>query len=227
MISIIIPTYNEQESIGDLISYLKENIQDEHAEIIISDGGSTDSTKKIAKEKGAIVVWSPTQGRGAQMNFGTRQATGDILYFLHADTYPPKTFLDDINDSLSNGDKAGCYRLSFDDHHPLLKFYCWFTRFDIDFFRFGDQSLFIKKTLFEELKGFNEQFIVMEDQDIVRRIKRHESFIILPKSVITSARKYRRIGILKLQLIFTIILIRFYLGTPQKKLVKFYKKAIS
>ncbi|MBO6522616.1 MAG: TIGR04283 family arsenosugar biosynthesis glycosyltransferase [Balneolaceae bacterium] len=227
MISIIIPTFNEEESIGELISYLKADAPKDEIEIIISDGGSTDSTKEIAQRKGAVVIETPKQGRAAQMNFGAKHAIGDMLYFLHADTYPPKAFLDDIIGSLSNGDKAGCYRLSFDDDHPLLKFYCWFTRFDIDFFRFGDQSLFIKKSLFEKLKGFNEQFIVMEDQDIVRRIKKKASFTILPKQVVTSARKYRQVGILKLQLIFTIVLIRFYLGTPQKKLIEFYKRAIN
>lgn len=227
MISIIIPTYNEQGSIGGLISYLKESSKSDEVEIIISDGGSTDLTRKIAKGLGSVVVESDKKGRGAQMNFGAQKAKGEILYFLHADTYPPKSFLSDIKNSVSEGYGAGCYRLSFDDDHPLLKFYGWFTRFDVDYFRFGDQSLFIKNYLFEELKGFNEEYIVMEDQDIVRRIKKKDSFNILTKSATTSARKYRQVGILKLQLIFTIILIRFYLGSPQKKLAEFYQSVIN
>ena len=226
MISIIIPTYNEQESIGDLISYLKENCDKEKVEIIISDGGSTDLTKKIVQESSALLVESSKRGRGAQMNFGAKQAKGELLYFLHADTYPPKTFFSDIKNSVSKGYRAGCYRLSFDDNHPLLRFYCWFTRFNIDYFRFGDQSLYIEKNLFEVINGFNEQYIVMEDQEIVKRIKKKTSFKILSKSVTTSARKYRQVGIVKLQLIFTIILIRYYLGSPQEKLVSFYKSAI-
>lgn len=226
MISIIIPTFNEQDSISELITFLKKQDQQNAIEIIICDGGSTDATKEIAKKSGAIVLESPIKGRGAQMNYGASKASGEVLYFLHADTYPPDGFKKDIEEALIDGYEAGCYRLSFDNDHPILTFYCWFTKFDIDYFRFGDQSLFIKKSLFDKLDGFNEEFIVMEDQDIVRRIKKSTGFKILSKSVSTSARKYEKVGIVKLQLIFAIILIRFYLGTPQNKLLDFYKRFI-
>ena len=223
MISIIIPAYNEQDSISGLIGFLKKYSDLSSVEIIVSDGGSGDETQELAKKAGAKVVESPTKGRGAQMNYGAAKASGDILYFLHADTYPPETFCKDIETACSKGYEAGCYQLSFDDSHPLLRCYSWFTRFDIDYFRFGDQSLFIERSLFEKIDGFKEELIVMEDQDIVRRIKKKTRFKILSKSVTTSARKYREVGIAKLQLIFAIILVRFYLGTPQEKLVRFYK----
>ncbi|MFV1882994.1 MAG: TIGR04283 family arsenosugar biosynthesis glycosyltransferase [Balneola sp.] len=226
MISIIIPTFNEQDSISNLISFLKKHAEQGDIEVIASDGGSTDETRMLAKKAGAKVVESAMKGRGAQMNYGAAKASGDILYFLHADTYPPKTYCKDIKEALLEGYEAGCYRLSFDDKHPLLRFYSWFTRFDIDYFRFGDQSLFIKKILFEEMIGFREELIVMEDQDIVRRIKKKSRFKILSESVSTSARKYRQVGVAKLQLIFTIMFVRFYLGTPQEKLVSFYKSFI-
>ncbi len=225
MISIIIPTFNEEDSISQLITYLISHVSEE-VEIIVSDSGSSDNTQAIAKKSGARVVESSEKGRGAQMNFGASVAKGEILFFLHADTYPPKSYVKDIKTALQEGYDAGCYRLSFDDNHLLLKFYSWFTRFDIDYFRFGDQGLFIKKSLFEKLDGFKSELLVMEDQDIVIRTKKLSSFKIFSKQVVTSARKYRKVGIMKLQLIFTIILIRYYIGTPQQKLIDFYKKAI-
>lgn len=226
MISIIIPAYNEVESLPKLISYLKSNTYGHETEIIVSDGGSTDNTAIEVERAGAKCVHSIVKGRAAQMNFGASKANGSVLYFLHADSYPPITFINDIYDSLARNNQAGCFRLKFDDKHRLLLFYSWFSKFDVNFFRFGDQSLFITKELFEKLTGFDEHLIVMEDQVIVREIKRLAAFEIMNADVITSARKYKKVGIIKLQLIFTIIVLLFYLGVSQEALVSFYKKNI-
>ncbi|MEQ9309452.1 MAG: TIGR04283 family arsenosugar biosynthesis glycosyltransferase [Balneolaceae bacterium] len=224
MISIIIPAYNEAKSLPKLIAFLFSLSESKEIEVIISDGGSTDQTVELSKASGAIVVRSPKKGRAAQMNFGASVANGEILYFLHADSYPPATFTKDIEESLSRGYSSGCYRLVFDDPHPLLQFYSWFTKFDLDYFRFGDQSLFIKKELFTSLTGFNEKLLVMEDQMFVKKIKEKADFEILNGEVTTSARKYRQVGVIKLQLIFAIILILFYLGVSQESIIRFYKR---
>ncbi len=225
MISVIIPAINEEESISTLISYLfKYGEQD--LEIILVDGGSSDSTVEVAKQAGAKVLQSPDKGRSKQMNFGAKSAKHPILYFLHADTYPPKSFYSDVLDAINSGFAAGCYRLSFDNTHPLLRLYCWFTRFDVDYFRFGDQSLFVKKPVFERAGRFDEKLVVMEDQEIVRAIKKTSKFKIFKDSVITSARKYEKIGIVKLQLIFTSVLTMYYLGVDQQKIVDFYFRKI-
>ena len=179
MISIIIPTFNEEESITRLIDYLKHCIDDDGVEFIISDGGSNDKTVVLAQKAGAEVLKSPKKGRAAQMNEGAKIAKGEILYFLHADSYPPKTFINDIKKAIKDNYRSGCYRLAFDLDHPILKFYAWFTRFDIDYLRFGDQSLFIEKELFFKIGSFDEKLIVMEDQLIVREIKKEASFKIL------------------------------------------------
>lgn len=225
MISIIIPTFNEQESISALIGYLKKN-SPIGLEIIIVDGGSTDETVKIAEKAGAIVESSPKKGRSRQMNIGAKISTNDILYFLHADTIPPSSFYYEIKTAIEQGYEAGCYRLSFDNNHPLLTFYSWFTKFNIDIFRFGDQSLFVSKRVFELVDGFDEELIVMEDQEIVKAIKKESNFLIFNKSVITSARKYEKIGIIKLQLIFTAIIAMYYAGIDQQKIARFYYQAI-
>lgn len=225
MISVIIPTLNEEHRIADLIKYLNEHGQG-LIEIIIVDGGSTDKTTIVALAEGAKVVNSPEKGRAKQMNFGANLASFEILYFLHADTNPPVSFVDEIMNANSDGWNAGCFRLSFDNKHPLLSFYSWFTRLNIDVFRFGDQSLFVEKQVFNKAGTFDEKLIIMEDQEIVRSIKKVSNFKILDCSVVTSARKYEKIGFIKLQLIFTTVLTMYYFGVDQKKILDYYFRKI-
>ncbi|MFD2531434.1 TIGR04283 family arsenosugar biosynthesis glycosyltransferase [Gracilimonas halophila] len=226
MISIVIPAYNEEKNIGKLIAYLNEVTIPHKVEIIIVDGGSSDRTAAEAEKAGAKVLRSLKKGRGRQMNLGAEQAKGDVLYFLHSDTFPPETFIDDISLELEKRSSCGCFRLQFDIDHKVLNFYSWFTRFDIDLFRFGDQSLFVKRDLFQKIGGFNESLIVMEDQEIVSRLKDHAQFTIIPKPVHTSARKYERVGVFKLQIIFGLILSLFYIGASQEMLLHFYQNVL-
>jgi rSAM/selenodomain-associated transferase 2 len=227
MISIIIPTYNEADQIASTIKKLTEMVQGEQFEIIVADGGSTDDTVAQAKRAGAITLSSPKKGRAAQMNAGAAQAKGGIFYFLHADTIPPEGFITDILNATSKGCQAGCYMLSFDYKHWFLKVNCWFTRFDIDAFRFGDQSLFVTRTAFEQAGGFSEKHIVMEDQHLVKRLRKSIRFIVIKKPVVTSARKYLENGVYKTQGAFFIIYFLYTLGFSQESLVNTYKRLIS
>ncbi|MFT2009577.1 TIGR04283 family arsenosugar biosynthesis glycosyltransferase [Pontibacter sp. 13R65] len=225
-ISIIIPTYNEAEGIQQLISYLLKAGKDKVREIVVSDGGSTDQTQALAAEAGAIVVPSPKKGRAAQMNAGAQVATGELLYFLHADTYPPAKFAQLLTGSHSSGYGAGCFRLQFNDDHWFLKANAFFTRFDVDSVRFGDQSLFIRKDLFHSIGGFREDLVVMEDQEIIGRIRKVTHFKLIPVAVTTSAKKYRENGVYRLQAVFFLIWGLYYLGVPQLKLVNLYNRFI-
>ncbi len=227
MISIIIPTYNEADHITSTIKTLIGAKGTKFFEIIVADGGSTDNTVSLAKQAGAITFISPQKGRAAQMNAGAELAKGEILYFLHADTIPPDEFDTDILNAVNKGNQAGCFILSFDHPHWFLKANCWFTRFDIDAIRFGDQSLFVTKTVFQQSGGFSEQHIVLEDQHLIKRLRKAIRFIVIKKPVITSARKYLENGIYKTQGIFFIIYFLYVLGVSQQRLVKTYKKLIS
>ncbi len=225
-VSVIIPTYNEEATIAETIKIVKKHGGENICEIIVADGGSEDETVTKARSATANVFEAPYKGRAAQMNYGAKQAEGEILYFLHADSLPPEGYPSKILQAVEDGSEAGCFQLTFDRDHPLLNLYAWFTRFDIDAFRFGDQSLFVTRTAFQQIGGFREDHIVMEDNEIVRRIKDNFSFIILDDSVITSARKYEQVGVVKLQLVFTVIYTLYQLGIDQSELVKFYNKII-
>ncbi len=227
MISVIIPTYNEEEHVGKTIRWLLANdIKNLITEIIVADGGSKDNTWCEANNAGALVVCSPIKGRAAQMNYGASVAKGTILYFLHADTLPPKYFIDEIINALNNGYSAGCFMMQFDIANWFLKANCWFTRFDINAFRFGDQSLFVTKKIFHKVGGFDETHIVLEDQEIIRHLKKMCRFIIIKKPVITSARKYIDNGVYKTQGIFFIIYFMYRFGYSQERLVNTYKRLI-
>lgn len=227
MISVVIPTYNEQEHIKATIENIRRN---DHAhlikEIIVIDGGSSDTTVAIADTAGAKALVSPKKGRSAQMNFGASVAGEEILYFLHADTIPPPGFSTNIVTAVENGHSAGCFMLEFDHPHWFLKANCWFTRFDINAFRYGDQSLFVKKKHFKDLNGFSEQHVIFEDYDIIKRVRKNGSFYIIKKPVITSARKYLENGIYKMQGIFFLMYFLYRLGYSQSRLVSIYKRLI-
>ena len=227
MISIIIPTWDEALTIRKTIMALKEADETKLVdEIIVVDGGSSDETINEVKVAGAKAIMCPKKGRAAQMNLGASVAENQILYFLHADTIPPKNFSEDIREAISKGFRSGCYRLSFDHDHWFLQASCWFTRFDINAVRFGDQSLFVTKEVFETAGGFREDLLMMEDQEIIGRLKKYGRFIVMPRSVITSARKYLDNGVYRMQGIFFRIWIMYYLGYSQQKLLAVHRRLI-
>ena len=227
-ISIIIPTFNEQKHIGDLVRAIRQRESGEGyiKQIIVADGGSQDDTIRVAEQAGATALKCGKKGRASQMNEGANHATGDILYFLHADTFPPQEFARDIVRAITRGAGAGCFRLAFDDDHPLLQFYGWCTRFKSTLVRFGDQSLFVKADVFRKIGGFDDSLVVMEDQKIVSDLKEVVPFALLERAVETSARTYKKNGVVRLQFIFFMIVILYYGGAKQDTLVHLYNSLI-
>ncbi|WP_046245044.1 TIGR04283 family arsenosugar biosynthesis glycosyltransferase [Hymenobacter terrenus] len=228
LVSVIIPTYNEADGIGAMLHYLHQagTATDTAVEVIVVDGHSTDATATLAQQAGARVLACPRKGRAAQFNYGARHAAGSILYFLHADTLPPAGFLDDIRRAVAAGYGCGCYRLTFDEPHWFLRANAWFTRFNVAAFRFGDQSLFVLKTVFEQAGGYRKELIIMEDQEITQRLRRHSKLRVLPATIITSARKYRENGIFRLQGAFYLLTILYHLGVSQSHLLRIYRAII-
>lgn len=225
-ISIIIPTFNEEDNIQKLIYYLKINSSEANIkEIIVSDGGSEDGTQKLAYDCGARVV-SGKKGRSRQLNEGAKHASGDILYFLHADSIPPIGFDLEIISRINAKSEAGCFIMKFDNQNPWMKLWGWLTKFTGPYFRGGDQSLFVSQKLFKSIQGFNSSLLIMEDYDIVHRLMKITKFCVIRRWITTSARKYEKVGFLKLQFRFGIIYLMYAVGFTQDSLIKYYSKHI-
>lgn len=226
VISVIIPVVNEAENLRLLIPGLASLAHSpEELEVIVVDGGSSDPSVATASSLGAVVLSSP-KGRACQMNAGARVARGKMLYFLHADSLPPENFDKLILEAVEQGVDAGCFRLEFDSPSMFLSFFAWFSRFNLQVCRGGDQSLFITSELFNSLGGFDERYRVYEDNEFAGRIYRAARFRVLPQKVRTSARKYALNGRYKLQYHFARIHFLYFMGREPEALYAYYKKHI-
>lgn len=226
LISIIIPTFNEESALDQLLPFLKSQSNSIHSpEIIIADGHSTDQTVATAKKYRVRVISKSGHNRASQMNKGAKHAQGHLLYFLHADTVPPSNFLLLIESAVQEGFQAGSFQMVFDHNHWFLNAFAWFTRFNVTLFRFGDQSLLVTKEAFQAIEGFNENLDLMEDQEITYRLKKHFPFKVIREPVRTSARKYRENGIYYQQGVYGLVYLLYYLGVPQKHLKNLKNKS--
>ena len=222
-ISVIIPVLNEAAYLGRVLEHLiAVSSPDTIEEIIVVDGGSTDGSDEIVKKYEEVRLLESSKGRARQLNSGARAARGSILYFLHADSFPPDGFDKKLIGQVKKG-KTGCFRLRFENpDHYLLRTSQWFTRFNFSLFRGGDQSLFIRKSDFLSLSGFDERYVIYEDIEFIKRIYRKFPFVIIPDYVITSERKFRKNGIWKLHFNFLMIHIRSWLGAGPEELHQYY-----
>jgi rSAM/selenodomain-associated transferase 2 len=243
-ISIIIPILNEAKIINSLLQHLLENASIKNlSEIIVVDGGSTDGSQEIVSnfvtssaversQKGLdcarpdIVLKNSKRGRAKQMNIGAKAATGNILYFLHADAFPPKHFDEYIIHEVKKNNLAGCFRMQFDYNHWWLRIASWLTQFRWRACRGGDQSQFITKTLFNDLGGFDENYIIYEDNILINALYARKEFVVIQHKIKTSARCYKRNGIWKLQYHFWTIYVKKWFGSSAEELQRYYKKHI-
>ena len=224
-ITIIIPTYNEAAQIGHLIHHLRAYTS---APILVANSPNTaDNTAALALQAGAEVLHCPKGGRAPQMNYAAAQTKADILYFVHADTLPPSSFLKDIEQALKQGHDLGYFSYQFASEKPLLKFNSFFTRYDGLFAGGGDQTLFIRRAAFEQLGGFQDNLRLMEDFDLVKRAKAEGlQHCLIPKDALVSARKYDNNSWMRVNLVNLWVFLLFHCGVSSDRLCQTYRKLL-
>ena len=224
-ISIIIPILNEAVFIAKSLQHAIDNSSQQNvSEIIVVDGGSSDGSKHLVSNFSNVELLNSEKGRAKQMNLGAKHAAGNILYFLHADSFPPKNFDQHIIDEIEKGNLAGCFRMQFDSNHWWLRLASWLTQFKWRTCRGGDQSQFISKALFNEIGGYDERYRIYEDNILINELYKRKQFVVINKKLFTSARMYRKQGIWKLQYLYWSIYVRKWLGADAESLYNFYKK---
>ena len=220
-ISIIIPTLNEAESIRSLLPELADL---PGIELLVVDGGSTDNTVDIARSSGAeVLIASP--GRAEQMNTGAAAARGKIFLFLHCDTKLATGFAGQIRNTLRQpGISAGAFQLSINGKGFGLRILEHLVNFRSKILQmpYGDQGIFVTADMFFSVGGFPAQPI-MEDFELMRRLKKRGKIEILSLAVSTSARRWKKLGLLKTTLLNQSIIIGYLLGVNPEKLAKWYR----
>jgi len=215
-LSIVIPTLNEGAGIGALVDRLSGRPA---VEVIVADGGSVDGTAEIAGARGAAVV-SSRPGRALQMNNGAREARGETLLFLHADTVLPDGYDDDIRLAMTDGRNAGgAFSFSLDEGSLGLRIIEKGANFRSRRLgiTFGDQAIFVRRGHFRQIGGFPLQPI-MEDHEFLRRLRRRGRVVILPRAAVTSARRWREAGTTRVTLLNMAITAAYLLGFSPERL---------
>jgi len=227
-ISIVIPVLNEANSLPKILSIRATDI-----EIIIVDGGSQDETIEIAKSSGVKVLQS-NPGRAIQMNAGAAIASGEILLFLHADTRLPLGFDRMIRETLSNalpsahvGVCAGAFQLKIDATLPGVRWVEWGVNLRSRYFQlpYGDQAIFLYSKTFHAIGGF-PNLPIMEDFEFVRILQQKGKIAIVPHAVLTSGRRWQKLGVFRTTIVNQIVILAYLLGVSPHRIHQWYRTGL-
>ncbi len=192
-------------------------------EMIIADGGSRDGTVELVKDS-VIIVTAPT-GRSLQMNAGAEAATGDILWFLHADCHPHPHSISAIIMAFKNSDiVGGAFEYNLDN--PLKFFrlveFCSNLKNRVLNLIYGDMGIFVLNSTFKKMNGYRK-IPLMEDMDFCKRLKKNSKIKIIPQRIQTSASRWIEEGIIKNLFRNWSLQIAWVLGASPEKLSKWYQ----
>jgi rSAM/selenodomain-associated transferase 2 len=222
VISIIIPTLNEEKELPQTLTQL-DGV--ENKEVIVVDGGSDDATVEIAKTHGARVLSSP-KGRGVQLNRGVEASSGEILLFLHGDTRLPDKFAHLIHKTMIRENcAAGAFSLGIDSPRTSLAIiaYCANLRSRLLQMPYGDQGIFTSRNMYDRVGGFAE-VAIMEDYIFVQSMKQFGKIFILDETALTSARRWQNIGVIRTTLINQLIVLGYSCGVKLPTLASWYQR---
>jgi rSAM/selenodomain-associated transferase 2 len=222
-ISVVVPTLEEGSSLAQTLIWARRSGADE---IVVADGGSRDATRDVAVPL-ADTVLVAARGRAAQMNAGAAAARGDALLFLHADTRLPDGFADAVAEALAAPDVVGgFFAVALDAPGWRYRMIGRLinARSRLTGGATGDQAIFVRRDVFEALGGF-APLPLMEDLDLMRRLKRRGRVVALPQVVITSARRWERHGVWRTVLLMWTLRLAFYAGVSPDTLARWYRDA--
>jgi rSAM/selenodomain-associated transferase 2 len=228
MISVVIPTFNAEATLGPTLAALVPAVVDGVVqEAIIADGGSTDETAAIAEAAGTRLVRTK-RGRGSQLHSGAAAARGVWILFLHADTVlepgwaeEAAAFMERV-DTGRRGPAAAAFRFALDDDGFMPRVLEWLVAMRCLLFAlpYGDQGLLIPRQLYAELGGFRP-VPLMEDVDLVRRLRRSQR-VMLHTRAVTSGARYRSEGYVARSLRNLVCIALYYLRVPPRVLARLY-----
>lgn len=220
-LSVIVPAFNEETVIADTLRRATAVLAPH--ELFVADGCSADRTATIAQPYANVLALGMT--RGAALNHAAELATGDVLLFLHADTMLPMGAAAAIAGALQDPDViAGAFRLRFD--HPgrlaTLVTYNVNLRSSLLNTFFGDQAMFVRREVFARAGGFKD-WSVMEDLEILARLRRYGRLTLLDEAVVTSARRHQGTGWFKTIATIWVMTLLVRLGVPGQAMIQWYK----
>ncbi len=208
--SIIMPVLNEEAVLEQQLCQLARISASHDCELLLVDGGSVDQTITIAQRFGQVI--HAPRGRAVQMNKGAEAASGDIYIFLHADTLLPEDAFDVIEHACASRQVVGgAFRLSFNSEKLVYRLVAFTTNLRSRWRGIftGDQAYFVRADSFKAIGGFPE-IALMEDLEIITRLRQIGKVVLLPCSVTTSARRHQKVGLARS------VLFMWYLRTLYK-----------
>ena len=225
-VSLIVPVYRERAAVPDLMATLEPFIG--LHEIVIVDGHSDDGTYETLCDRGVGRVIQSSRGRAPQMNAGARHATGHVLLFLHADTELPQEGPELALRSIDRGADAGCFSIRIKSEHARLRLagVLQTARSRALTSATGDQAVFVRSDVFDDIGGFDEGREICEDLDFIERFiaaRGKARFVCLRERVQTSGRRWEKGGINKTIALMWSIRLSYHLGLPTDGLAKLYR----
>ena len=220
-ISVIIPALNEEKCIASAVRSVRQGF---HTQCIVVDGGSGDATCPAASEAGAEVLQCPP-GRARQMNDGAKHAQGEIVLFLHADSYLPEGWDTAVREAMKiPGTALGAFTFYVPEKIAGMKLVAWGVHMRSRLFHmpYGDQGLFLQRALFEKVGGFPD-IPIMEDVALVKKAKQHGKIVIVKEKLATSGRRWQQHGIVKTLLLNQYILLASAFGVSPERLREIYR----
>ncbi len=221
-VGIVVPVLNEEELIGDALARLTRDFPD--CDLVVVDGGSSDATTDIAALQAKVVTSEP--GRGRQMNRGTEECRGEVLWFVHADTEIDPAALGQIRDTMSDPDVVGGgLKLRFDRRSIGLDYLAWSSNQRAKRLQwiFGDQAMFVRRSAFDALGGFPDM-VLFEDMEMSRRLSRAGRLVMLPATSTASSRRIVEHGTWRMIAFMQYLKLLYFAGVDAESIRRSYER---